>query len=111
VAANCCSPIDATLGILYTTDHEFMLSWNVGISSCASSTSLWVEPPLPPDILPPSPPPSGASARGGFGTSKHNTTGWPNCSYTVGLGTVRKLTDGEGEAGGRSIEKTFCIEH
>jgi hypothetical protein len=110
VAANCCSPIDASLGILYTADHQFMLNWGVGISSCASGMG-WVAPALPPAVLPPSPPPSGASARGGFGTSRHNTAAWPNCSYVVSIGTTRKLTDGEDEADGSSLQKTFCIEH
>ena len=96
--ANCCSPIDDNLDILYTADHELMKSWSVGISSCASGLS-WSAPALPPLPPPPPPPPPPArSARGGFGTSHHNTSTWPNCSYLVSLSTLRSLTDGEADA-------------
>jgi hypothetical protein len=100
ISGNCCSPINASLGIKYTADHEMMLSWGVDITSCASSMG-WTKPALP----------GGAGPRGGFGTSTHNTSLWPNCSYVVSLGTTRQLTDGEDEADGRSLQKTFCIEH
>ncbi|MFL6256530.1 MAG: hypothetical protein ACJ74T_16110 [Pyrinomonadaceae bacterium] len=99
--SNCCSPINANLDILYTADHELMKSWNVSISSCASGLG-WTEPPLPP-------PPG--TTRGGHGTSSHNTSGWPNCSYLVSLATTRSLTDGEFDALSNSTYVTFCIEH
>jgi hypothetical protein len=113
VNANCCSPIDASLGILYTTDHQFMASWGIGLSSCASEGTppAWTAPALPPAILPTPPPPSGASARGGFGRSSHATSTWPNCSYVVSISTRRQLTDGDEEDEGASSQKTFCIEH
>jgi hypothetical protein len=82
--ANCCSPINNDLDILYTTDHKLMKSWSVGISSCASGLG-WTAPALP----------GGTGPRGGFGTSSHNTSAWPNCSYLVSLSTIRALTDGE----------------
>lgn len=98
--ANCCSPIDDQLDILYTADHELMKSWGVDISSCASGLG-WTKPALPGGTVP----------RGGFGTSSHNTSMWPNCSYLVSLSTIRALTDGENDALSDQQIRTFCIEH
>ena len=98
--ANCCSPIDDNLDILYTADHELMKSWGVGISSCASGLG-WSAPALP----------GGTGPRGGNGTSSHNTSAWPNCSYLVSLSTHRSLTDGEDDALSNGTQLTFCIEH
>ena len=98
--ANCCSPIDDNLDILYTADHELMKSWGVSISSCASGLG-WSAPALP----------GGTGPRGGNGTSSHNTSTWPNCSYLVQLSTTRSLTDGEEDALSDSTHLTFCIEH
>jgi hypothetical protein len=98
--ANCCSPIDDNLDILYTTDHELMQSWGVGISSWASGLG-WSAPALP----------GGTGPRGGNGTSSHNTSTWPNCSYLVRLSTIRALSDGEEDALSDGTELTFCIEH
>jgi hypothetical protein len=98
--ANCCSPIDDNLDILYTADHELMKSWGVDISSCATGLG-WTKPALP----------GGTGPRGGNGTSSHNTSTWPNCSYLVSLGTQRSLTDGEFDALATSTYITFCIEH
>ncbi|MBV8859521.1 MAG: hypothetical protein JOZ02_21495 [Acidobacteria bacterium] len=98
--ANCCSPINANLDILYTADHELMKSWGVDITSCASGLG-WVKPALP----------GGTGPRGGHGTSSHNTSTWPNCSYLVSLSTLRSLTDGEDDTDGGYVQLTFCIEH
>jgi hypothetical protein len=95
--ADSCTPLDASLDIQYTTDHELMASWGLSISTAASV----VIPVLP----------GGTGPRGGFGTEHLNISTWPPCSYTVSLGTRRSLTDGENDDPGRSVNMTFCIEH
>jgi hypothetical protein len=90
-----CSELTAALHIKYTTDHELMHSWGLGISSSAS---------FPVPALP-----SGTVPRGGFGTTPLiDISAWPACSYVVGLSVVRKLTDGENDDTGRSAIVTFC---
>src|SRR5262249_51442331 len=85
----CCKPIDKTLTVQFTVDHEEMDSgdWSLGISSCSPSA--------PGDITPTV---SGGtvtlSARGGFGTILEDTSKWENCSYTVTLSTRPGLTTG-----------------
>ena len=82
-ATGCCTPIDKTLSVEFTVDHEQMGagSWSLEISSCA----------LPSDIglidIPPAPSPIAgvtftAAGRGGSGTIVEDTSQWPNCSYT-----------------------------
>ncbi|HLK58481.1 MAG TPA: hypothetical protein VKU00_18070 [Chthonomonadaceae bacterium] len=95
---NCCTPLDTTLDILYTADHELMLSWGVSMSSCASSLG-WAPPALP----------GGSGPRGGNGTASPNISGWPACSYRVDLSTTRAVTDGEADDPGETNELTFCI--
>jgi hypothetical protein len=100
-AGGCCTPLTNALGIKYTTEHELMRSWSLGISSCASSLG-WVAPVLPSG-------PTGAKPRGDNGTDNINTTTWPGCSYLVSLSTTRSLTDGEQDDLGRTNQLTFCI--
>jgi hypothetical protein len=90
-----CNELSAALHIKYTTDHELMHSWGLGISSSAS---------FPVPALP-----SGTVPRGGSGTTPLiDISSWPACSYVVGLSVVRKLTDGENDDTGRSAILTFC---
>ena len=90
-----CSKITNAINIQYTVDHELTASWSFGISSAA--------------LFPPPPPlPSGNTPRGGNGTHFVDVSAWPNCAYRVVLGTVRRLTDGENDDSGRTVEQIFC---
>jgi hypothetical protein len=85
----CCTPIDKTLSVQFTVDHEEMAAggWSLGISSCSPSA--------PGDITPHVS--SGGvtvDARGGWGTIVEDTSTWENCSYTVSLVTRPGLTTG-----------------
>jgi hypothetical protein len=95
-ALGSCTPLSSDLHIKYTTDHELMASWGIGITTAAS-------------IPPPAPTfPSGSGPRGGASTDPHIITTWPPCSYMVTLTTVRRLTDGETDDSGRTLPLTFC---
>jgi hypothetical protein len=91
-----CSGLTDGLDILYTADHELMASWGIGISTAASI----------PGGVPALP--SGNVPRGAFGTQHLDISTWPACSYTVSLGTRRKLTDGEIDDSGHTNSLTFC---
>jgi len=100
----CCTPIDKTLTVEFTVDHEEMDSggWSLGISSCSPSA--------PGDITPTMS--SGSvtlSPRGGFGIIVEDTTKWENCSYTVALSTRPGLTTGLVDRGTWTTTKTFAI--
>ena len=85
----CCTPIDDTLSVQFTVDHEEMDAgdWSLTISSCSTSA--------PPDITPAASGPGvTVTARGGSGTIVLNTSTWDNCSYTVSLATRPGLTTG-----------------
>ena len=85
----CCTPIDATLSVQFTVDHEQMDAgaWSLGISSCSPSA--------PGNITPAASGPGvTVTARGGSGTIVQNTSAWLNCSYTVTLTTRPGLTTG-----------------
>jgi hypothetical protein len=86
----CCTPIDATLTVQFTVDHEEMDAgaWSLGISSCSPSAPGNITPAasVPPDII--------VTARGGSGKIVENTSAWLNCSYTVTLTTRPGLTTG-----------------
>jgi hypothetical protein len=85
----CCTPIDATLSVQFTVDHEEMDAgaWSLGISSCSPSA--------PGNITPAASGPGvTVTARGGSGTIVENTSAWLNCSYTVTLTTRPGLTTG-----------------
>jgi hypothetical protein len=90
-ATGCCTPIDKTLSVQFTVDHEEMNSgtWSLGISSCALSSPL--------DITPPNPTTGvifTAGGRGASGVIKEDTSTWCNCSYTATLTTTPGLTNG-----------------
>lgn len=108
-AGNACEGITTHLGIQYTADHEFMTGWSVSVSGAATPFPT-IAPPLPSATEPasPTPPPSGVTSRGGFGTRTLDTSAWPRCSYTVTLTTQRKLTDGENEDPALPNSLTFC---
>lgn len=94
-----CSPLSTDLDIEYTTDHELMLAWEIGISTAAS---------IPPLTLP-----SGAATRAvgaqiAFGTHHEDISSWPSCSYTVTLSSIRTLTTGLSDDAWTSTSKTFC---
>jgi hypothetical protein len=66
----CCTPIDNTLSVQFTTDHEAMASggWSLGISSCSPSA--------PGNITPTASGPGvTVTPRGGWGTIVENTGG------------------------------------
>jgi hypothetical protein len=101
---DCCTPIDATLSVQFTADHEEMDSgaWSLSITSCSKSA--------PGDITPLVS--SGGvtvSPRGGFGEIVEDTSGWLPCSYTVTLATRPGLTTGLIDRGVWDNPLTFCI--
>ena len=102
--SDCCTPLTNQLGVKYTTDHDLMRSWSVGISSCAS-THGWSAPSLPsgPNSSHPNP-------RGDAGTDNINIGNWPGCSYLMSLTTVLALTYGEDDDPGATNWITFCID-
>ena len=100
----CCTPIDATLSVMFTVDHEEMDAgdWSLGITSCSPSA--------PGDITPASSGPGvTVTPRGGSGTIVENTSTWTNCSYTVTLSTRPGLTTGLVDRSGWSNPLTFAI--
>jgi hypothetical protein len=107
-AGDCCNPIDATLNVEFTVDHEEMDSgaWSLSITGCHSSSA-------PGDITPaassPGPPPVTVSSRGGFGTIVEDTSGWTSCSYIVQLVTRPGLTTGLFDRRAEDNLLTFCI--
>ena len=94
--ATSCAELTNNLNILYTTDHQFMAAWALGISTAASV----------PGGIPALP--SGTTPRGGFGNQFINISAWPSCSYTVSLSTRRALTDGENDDSAVPTSVTFC---
>ena len=103
----CCTPIDKTLSVEFTVDHEEMDSgaWSLGITSCSGSA--------PGDITPtvssPGPPPVTVTPRGGSGTIVEDTSAWCNCSYTVTLATRPGLTTGLVDRTPADDSLTFAI--
>lgn len=91
-----CSDLMNDLNILYTTDHQQLASWSIGISSAATI------PPIAPPL------PSGATPRGGFGNRYIDISTWPSCSYLVGLTSRRALTNGENDDDADTSHVTFC---
>ena len=108
-ATGCCTPIDKTLSVQFTVDHEQLGagSWSLGISSCA----------LPPhpgsEDLTPSDPTVGvtftAGGRGAAGTIVVDTSAWCNCSYTVTLDTRPGQTNGLNDRSTEDNPLTFAI--
>jgi hypothetical protein len=112
-ATGCCTPIDQTLSIQITVDHEEMGagSWNVDIHSCALASDIY---PISVGPVPPAPAPvTGvtftADGRGGSGTIVQDTSKWCNCSYTVNLNTAPGLTTGLVDRIGEDNQVTFAI--
>jgi len=105
-ASGCCTPIDKTLHVEFTVDHEELNSgtWSLGISSCSKSA--------PGDITPPNPTVGvtfTAGDRGASGTILEDTSQWCNCSYKVQLTTTPKLTTGLIDRSTATNELTFAI--
>ncbi len=101
---DCCTPIDATLSVQFTADHEEMDSgaWSLAITSCSKSA--------PNDITPAvSGPGVTVTPRGGFGEIVENTSGWSPCSYTATLTTRPGLTTGLNDRSAWPHSLTFCI--
>jgi hypothetical protein len=100
-----CSPLNNSLTVKHTVDHELLDFWSIDVSSAAF-------PPYPP--APPSPPfpnlLSGTAPRGGNGTTAIDISSWLPCSYTVSLTTRLALTDGLNDDSGRTSQITFCID-
>ena len=95
-----CTELTTQVTINYTVDHELIASWNLSMSSAASSAG-WTAPALP----------GGTTPRGGFGTIAINISdpvAWPACSYTVHLSSRRALTDGETNDSTNHSSETFC---
>lgn len=104
--AGCCQPINDTLSVQFTLDHETMGAggWELAITSCSPSA--------PGDITPPNPTAGvtfTASGRGASGTIVEDTTNWTNCSYTASLITRPALTTGLADRTGIDNTLTFCI--
>jgi len=103
-AGGCCAPIDATLGVQFTVDHEEMDSgaWSLEITSCSASA--------PGNITPtPATPGVTLSPRGGSGTITEDTSNWASCSYAVRLFTRPGLTTGLIDRTAEENLLTFCI--
>jgi hypothetical protein len=103
-STGCCTPIDKTLSVQFTVDHEEMDAgdWSLVITSCALA--------MPMDITPaPGDPGVTLGPRGGFGTIVEDTSKWANCSYTVTLNTRPALTDGHLDRPNNPNSLTFAI--
>jgi hypothetical protein len=103
-ASGCCTPIDRTLGVQFTVDHEEMDSgvWSLAITGCSLSA--------PGDITPTAATPGVTlSARGGSGTITEDTATWAPCSYTISLATRPGLTSGLIDRLPEDNTLTFCI--
>jgi hypothetical protein len=103
---SCCQPINDTLSVEFTVDHEMMAAggWSLAITSCSPSA--------PGDITPPNPTAGvtfTAGGRGADGTIVENTTAWTNCSYTASLETRPGLTTGLADRTAIDNLLTFCI--
>jgi hypothetical protein len=105
--ATCCTPIDATLTVQFTVDHEEMDSgaWSLSVTSCSGSAPGNITP----TVSSVGPPPVTVSPRGGFGTIIEDTSGWTNCSYILSLVTRPGLTTGLFDRHAEDNQKTFCI--
>jgi hypothetical protein len=104
---DCCNPIDATLNVEFTVDHEEMDAgdWSLSITSC----SLSAPGDITPTVSSAGPPPVTVSPRGGFGTIVENTSTWDSCSYVVSLATRPGLTTGLYDRTAADNQLTFCI--
>ncbi len=103
-SSGCCTPIDDSLGVEFTVDHELMAAgnWSLAITSCSTSAPGTI---AGTGIAP------WATPRGGFGTITEDTTTWYSCSYMVTLSTRPGLTTGLDDRDYENIPLTFCVEH
>jgi hypothetical protein len=88
-STGCCTPIDASLGVEFTVDHEEMDSgaWSLYFTTCSTTN--------PGDITPTATTAGvTVSPRGGSGTITEDTSKWLACSYVVHLDTRPGLTTG-----------------
>jgi hypothetical protein len=101
--SGCCTPIDDSVGVQFTVDHELMAAgnWILGITSCAPTPGTIAGTGVAPWATP----------RGGSGTITEDTTTWSPCSYTVGLSTRPGLTNGLEDRDYEYVSQSFCIEH
>lgn len=105
-AAGCCTPIDKTLSVEFTVDHEEMGAgtWSLEIDSCGGSA---------PGVITPPNPTAGvtftAGGRGAAGTIVEDTSKWVNCSYQVWLKTTPGLTNGLTDRSEEDNLLTFAI--
>jgi hypothetical protein len=102
----CCTPIDKTLSVQFTVDHEEMDAgtWSLGITSCSTSA--------PGNITPPNPTAGvifTAGGRGASGTIVEDTSKWCNCSYLAKLTTQPALTTGLIDRDAAENPLTFAI--
>jgi hypothetical protein len=112
-SGSCCNPIDTTLSVEFTVDHEMMSSgeWSLEITSTSGGTTCSPSAPglITPTVSSLGPPPVTVTSRGGSGTIVENTTAWVNCSYQV-LQTARAgLTTGLADNDPGPNQLTFCI--
>jgi hypothetical protein len=101
---DCCNPIDATLSVEFTADHEEMDSgaWSLSITSCSASAPGDITPTVSSGTVTVSP-------RGGYGTIEEDTSGWLPCSYSATLDTRPGLTTGLIDRDVLPNTVTFCI--
>lgn len=104
--AGCCQPINDTLTVEFTVDHEMLAEgdWALEITSCALPSTLVITPPNPTPGVTFTP-----GGRGADGDIVENTTTWSNCSYTVHLETRPALTTGLADRTAIDNQLTFCI--
>ncbi|HEY9044583.1 MAG TPA: hypothetical protein VIN08_01745, partial [Ohtaekwangia sp.] len=89
-----CNPITTHAHVHYTTDHELMASWGLGVSSAAIPSGITIVGASGPiSALPRGKADNIDFANPGAVVPAFNT--WPSCAYRLALSTRRKLTDGE----------------
>ncbi len=112
-STGCCTPIDKTLHVEFTVDHEELNAgtWSLTITSCCGTSAPGnITPPYPPAPLPVGYTVSfTASDRGASGEILEDTSAWGNCSYTAELDTTPKLTTGLIDRGTLTNSLTFAI--
>lgn len=104
--SSCCTPIDTSLSVQFTVDHEELNvgSWSLAITSCSTSAPGTITPPNPTAGVT-----FTAGGRGANGTIAEDTSTWSNCSYTVTLTTIPALTTGIVNRSSDPNSLTFCI--
>ena len=110
---SCCTPIDETLSVEFTVDHEMLYSggWTLEVTSESGGTTCS---PSAPGVITPTtssvgPPPVTVTTRGGWGTIIEDTSTWINCSYQVEQTARAGLTTGLVDNDPGPNQFTFCI--